>query len=259
MQTHLTVKGLILRESPYGETAVIFDLLTDNGILTVSARGIRKAGSKYAAATQPFTYGAFCLRKSGERYYLDSAVSIEQFSGLRTNLEALALAAYYSELVRKTATTEQQPQVLRLFLVSLHYLADEKQARPLAQLKAIFELRLLCENGFTPQLLCCSECCEYLPEKPVMRIDKGDFCCAHCIELDNSLLLPVTQAALQAIRHTALSEFEKLFAFRISGRSLALFARYAERYALYCIDAPMPSLKYYHTLCGDAQDQDEIS
>ena len=129
MPTLLTVKGLVIRKTDYGETSVLFDLLTDSGIRAVSAKGIRKPGSKYAAVTQLFSYGEFCLRQSGGKLYLDSAAPIDLFYGLRTDLTSLALASYFSELIRKTATDQPQPQLLRLFLHCLHYLSAEEKIR----------------------------------------------------------------------------------------------------------------------------------
>lgn len=250
MQTHVTVKGLVIREIAYGETSVLFDLLTENGIRTVSARGIRKAGSKYAAAVQLFTYGEFCLRISGERYYLDSAAAINQFYGLRTELEALALASYFSELIRLTATEQPQPQFLRLFLLSLHYLTEAKPPRPAAQVKAVFELRLITELGYAPNLVCCTNCMQYMPEKPVLRIVESDMLCADCADGLSDYDMPVTQGTLLAARHAVFSEMDKLYAFRVSGESLAQFAEYAERYLMRYLNTPLPTLKYYHDLTG---------
>lgn len=248
MQTHLTVKGLVLRNVAYGETSLLFDLLTDSGIRSVCAQGIRKAGSKYAALTQLFTYGEYCLRVSGDRCYLDSAVQIKQFFGYGAGLEELALASYFSELVRKTATEQPQPQILRLFLHCLHYLTDRKAPRDRAQIKGIFELRLMTELGFAPNLICCAVCMTYLPEEPVMRIGKADFVCTDCIEELPHDALPVSQSALQAIRHVVFSDFDRVFAFRVSGDSAKQFAMYAERYLRHCLDIPLPTLQYYHDL-----------
>ena len=178
MPAMITVKGVVLRETAYGEHDKLFDLFTENGIYTVRARGVRKQGSKYAAVTQVFSYGEFCLRQSGERYFLDSAVPVNLFFGLRGDLEALALAAYFAELLRNTATQQPQPQILRLFLHCLHYLCEH--TRPPLQIKAIFELRLATELGHAPNLLCCNLCGEFLPQQLYFRVSSGDFVCKDC-------------------------------------------------------------------------------
>lgn len=250
MQTHLTVRGLVIRETPYHDADKLIDLLTDDGIRTVQARSVRKAGSKYAAVTQLFAYGEFCLRCAGERFYLDSAVSLEQFYGLRSDLEALALASYFSELIRKTATDQPQPQLLRLYLLALHHLAAHN--RPVPLVKAVFELRLMAELGMMPALVCCTVCMTYLPAHPVLRIREADLVCAECLiseRLDGGAQpQPVTQSVLAAVRHVVLVDFERLFQFRLKGESAELFSVYAERYLLHRLGMYFPTLKFYREL-----------
>ena len=247
----LTVKGLVIREVTFGEADKLFDLLTDSGIRTVRARGVRKPGSKYAAVTQMFSYGEYCLRQTGDRLYLDSAVSLAMFYGLRQDLEKLALASYFAELIRKTATDQPQPQLLRLFLLCLHYL--EEGTRDLMQIKGIFELRLVTELGMMPNLVCCNCCMRYLPPAPILRIASADFTCADCCDLVGPHDLTVTPAALQAARHAIYSEADRLFAFRVKGESLRQFALYAEQYLLHRIGTDFPTLRFFHDLAGNLQ------
>lgn len=249
MQTHLTVKGLVIRETSYHDADKLIDLLTDDGIRTVQARSARKAGSKYAAVTQLFAYGEYCLRVSGERYYLDSAVSLNQFYGLRSDLEALALASYFSELLRKTATDQFQPQLLRLCLLALHHLSEHD--RPVPLVKAVFELRLMTELGMMPNLVCCPVCLTYLPPHPVLRITAADLICAECMYEDSEEAQPVSQSVLAAARHVVFSEYARLFQFRLKGESAAQFSAYAESYVLHRIGMYFPTLKFYHQLAGE--------
>lgn len=252
MPTHLTVKGVVLRETPVGEADKLFDLMTENGILTVRARSVRKAGSKYAAVTQSFSCGEFCLRVSGERYYLDSAVPIELFYGLRTDLNALALAAYFSEVIRKTATQQSQPQLLRLFFMSLRHLSQ--QDRPPEMVKAVFEMRLAAVLGMAPNLICCGRCMEYLPETAVFRIADADFVCGSCYTpaaAEDGTEEPVlhgSRAVLQAARHIIFAEESRLFQFRLGERSLRILAEYTERYLLHRLEMYFPTLKFYRGL-----------
>lgn len=245
---HVTVKGLVLRETVFGEADKLIDLLTESGIRTVGVRSARKPGSKYAAVTQAFSYGEFCLRQTGERFWLDSAVSVNMFFGVRQRLDALALAAYFSELIRKTATDQPQPQLLRLFLYCLQRL--EQDDRPLEQIKGTFELRLMTELGMMPNLVCCASCMQYQPRGPIMRVAKADFLCADCADPEEITPdeIPVTQSTLQALRHVVFSDMDRIFGFRLKGTSLRLFAAYCERYTLYRLGTGFRTLKFYHDL-----------
>ncbi len=250
MQTHLNIRGLVIRETALHDADKLIDLLTENGIRTVQAKSARKQGSKYGAVTQLFAYGDFCLRCSSGKYYLDSAVSLNLFYGLRNDLEALALASYFSELIRRTMTDQPQPQLLRLFLLSLHHLSEH--SRPAALVKSIFELRLMTELGVMPDLLCCKECLTFLPEHPVLRIQQADLICRDCNPVPEPDELDVPQAVLHAARHVVFSEYNKLFQFRLKGQSAEIFSQYAERYLLERLGMNFPTLKFYHQLADSS-------
>ncbi|MBR6106799.1 MAG: DNA repair protein RecO [Oscillospiraceae bacterium] len=249
MPTLLTVRGLVIRETAYGEADKILDLLTENGIRTVRARSARKQGAKYAALTQLFAYGEYCLRQSGERFFLDSAVSLNLYFGLRSDLEALALASYFSELIRRTATDQPQPQLLRLFCYALHHLSEHD--RPPMLVKAVFELRLLTELGLMPDMLCCKICGEYLPPRVLFRMEQADFVCADCKEHAEEELpdaVPGTASVLLAVRHVIFSEYDRLFQFRLKNEALPRFAAFTERFLLHQLGGGFHTLKFYHTL-----------
>ncbi|MBP0988420.1 MAG: DNA repair protein RecO [Oscillospiraceae bacterium] len=252
MQTHLNLKGLVIRETAFQDADKIIDLLTEDGIRTVRARSARKPGSKYAAVTQLFSYGDFCLRCSGDRLFLDSAVSLNLFFGIRNDLDALALASYFSELIRNTVTNQPQPQILRLYLLALHHLSEH--SRPLPQVKSVFELRLMTELGMMPNLVCCQECMTYLPKHPVLRVRFADFVCRECREIADNHDIPATEAVLLAARHVVFTEFDRLFQFRLKGKSADLFAQYTEQYVLHRLGMHFPTLDFYHAQCNPQSD-----
>ena len=112
-------------------------------------------------------------------------------------------------------------------------------------LKAAFELRLLAELGLMPNLVCCPVCMRYDVAEPVLRIDDADVFCAECLPAHKLHDFPVSASALQAVRHVLYSEPEKVFAFRMKGRSAVQFAEYAEKYLLYRLGGTFPALNIY--------------
>jgi len=245
----VTQKGLVLHETAYSEADKIIDILTEDGIRTVRVRGARKPQSKYAAVTQLFAYGEFCLRETKGKYYLDSAVSLNLFYPLRSDLNALALGAYFADLVKLTATDQHQPQILRLFLICLHYLSEK--LRPIPQIKAAFELRLLADSGMMPNLICCPVCMQYMPAHPILRIAKADLVCAECYGMPGLNDIAVSQAALLAVRHVAYSELDKVLCFRVRGTALKQFITYSEKYILHRLEFRVPSLDFYYDVVGE--------
>jgi hypothetical protein len=83
----VTTKGLVLRETNYGNSSKILPVLTDSeGKITVSAKGARRKGSKIAAPSQFLVYSEMTLVKSRDRWYLNDGNTIELFTGLRSDI-----------------------------------------------------------------------------------------------------------------------------------------------------------------------------
>ena len=56
------VEGFIIKETPYGETSKIINVLTkEKGLIGIIAKGAKTMKSKLRASTGAFTYGIFNL------------------------------------------------------------------------------------------------------------------------------------------------------------------------------------------------------
>ena len=59
---YLTVRGLVLRVTPYKDTDALLTILTaDQGKITAKARGLRRKNSPLVAPCQLLTYSEFTL------------------------------------------------------------------------------------------------------------------------------------------------------------------------------------------------------
>lgn len=147
---HSIVRGLVIRAVDYKESDRILTVLTDRlGKVTVSARGARRKGSRLAPAVQLFAYSEMTLFAYGGRFRLDEAETLEQFSGLRRDLDNAALAAYIAEVLGTEAEEAvSHPDVMRLALNSLYALAQGGRER--WRVKAAFELRYAALSGYAP-------------------------------------------------------------------------------------------------------------
>ena len=245
-------EGIVIRERPVGEQDKFVDILTkESGVLEVSVKGGRKLAGKSGSSTQLFAYSRFCFDLRGERLYLNSAEPIHIFYDLRNSLTKLALASYFADVLRFCIHPEaQSADVLRLFLNTLHYL--EKDLRSEAQLKALFELRLMSEIGYMPDIIMCRGCGAFEPEELFFRIDGGGFLCSDCFDSDEfddyyKIQLPV----LHSIRHIVLTDFDRLFNFRVSDNTLTVLSEVAEKYLLYHLERSFNTLEFYKSLLND--------
>lgn len=246
-----TVKGLVLRETPYGENDKFIDILTaENGIMEIAVKGARKINSKSGSATQLFAYSTFCVNSRGDRYYLNSTEPIKIFYDLRLDIEKLSLASYFSELVRYSVTSQQPTEeVLRLFLNTLHFLTNGE--RSIALLKSIFELRFMSEIGMMPDLVACSRCLAYEKEKMYLNVSSGKLLCSDCVSEEETInpdLMMMSKSLLYTVRFIILTDFERIFSFSLKGETLQQLNELSERFVLTQLDRKFPTLDFYKSM-----------
>ena len=161
---HIVTQGLVLRETNYKEADKILTVLTrEGGKRTVKARGCRRRDSRVAASAQLLVYSEMTLFEYRDFWSMDEASSLEQFWGVRADVEKLALASYFAEVMEAVAEEgRSDPALLSLILNSLYAL--DKLQKPLPLVKAAFELRLMCLAGYEPLLDACAVCGVPAPE-----------------------------------------------------------------------------------------------
>ena len=93
----ITTQGLVLREVSYKESDKILTVLTrDLGKRTVKARGCRKKSSPLAASAQLLVWSDMTLFEYRDHLTLNEGSSLEQFWGVREDIEKLALGSYFA-------------------------------------------------------------------------------------------------------------------------------------------------------------------
>ena len=154
MSGYLTVDGIVLRAVDFGESSRMLTVFTgEYGLISVRARGVRRAKSKLSACTQPFCYSRFELcKKQGEVYTLTGGTVLEAFYGLSGDLEAFYTAGYMGKLLLRILQPDlPDPETLRLLLNSLYFLATGKREH--RYVKCVFLLKLACIQGVMPTSL----------------------------------------------------------------------------------------------------------
>ena len=249
MEHMITIEGIVLRERSVGEQDKFIDILTrDRGVLEASVKGAKKINGKSGSSSQLFAYSRFCLDQRRNMLYLNSSEPLHIFYGLRDSLSKISLASYFSEVLRFCVIPEaQNNDVLRLTLNCMHYLENRKRSE--AFLKAVFELRLMSEIGFMPDIVACRECGMFEPEELFFSISDGGFFCSECFgEGHGDNYIRVRLPVLQAVRHIVLSDFEKLFGFRVSDGTMSALAQLAEEYLQAHLEKSFPTLDFYRSV-----------
>lgn len=242
----ITVKGVVLREYAVGENGKFVDVLTkENGVISLSVRGARKINGKSGSSTQLFAYSEFCYSEHGDYRILNSSEPIRIFYRLRNSLTKISLASYFSEVVRFCAV-QSDNDILRLFLNTLHFL--ENDLRDEKMLKAIFELRLMSEIGFMPDVTICRKCGAFEPSELFFSVREGCFCCKDCFSGNPEGWYSMNISVLSAMRHILLTDFDRLYNFRTSANTMNTLSYISEKYLKFRLERNFRTLDFYNSI-----------
>ena len=245
----ITTQGLVLREVSYKESDKILTVLTrDLGKRTVKARGCRKKSSPLAASAQLLVWSDMTLFEYRDHLTLNEGSSLEQFWGVREDIEKLALGSYFAEAAEAVAEEGvPNPGLLSLVLNSLYVL--DKLHKPLALVKAAFELKLLCLSGYEPLLDACAVCGAAEPDEPRLNLSEVVLHCARCRSgVGDGVSMPLDRGSLAAMRHVACGDPKRLFSFSVGLESLRLLEGACEAFLMTQLERGFRTLDFYKQL-----------
>lgn len=241
----LNTQGIVIREQTLRENDRMISILTkDHGVVRAYVFGAKKPGGRLSSSTQLFAFSDFSLNKKNDFYTVDHAVAKEVFFELRNNIEAIALAQYFAQLEEEFASSsEGNSEYLRLMLNSLHILCKNK--RPFPQVKAVFELRLMCLSGYMPDIMMCSSCGKYEDETMFFDLADTTLLCKTCSDGSGR---QIDLGLLRSLRHVCYSDHEKIFNFSLSDEGYEKMSSLTQDYLLLKAKRTFKTLDFYNAL-----------
>lgn len=244
----ISTDGLIIREQIIREQDKLVTVLTrSNGIVRAFVHGAKNIKSSKSASTGLLTYSRLSIYSSRERYIIDDATAQEMFMPLRKDVEKLALAQYFCELlIELSPENSESDDFLRLALNSLYLLC--KGNRPASIIKSAFELRLLSLAGYMPDLICCNGCQCYENESMFFLPQSGILVCGDCIGSFTERSFQTGLGVTAAMRHCVYAEFSKLFSFSLSENGQEVLEHVIESYMSQQLGKSFKTLSFYKQL-----------
>ena len=225
-------RGVVLREVSVGEAdKIAVLLLKGRGKLGVSAKGARRSGSKFLAATQLFTYSDFVITQGANFFALAQTDVIESFYGLCTSVEQLSAASLLAKLCDRVIL-EQEPcdDILRLLIYGFNALC---KAKPPELVTAAFSLKFLEYSGLAPSFDVCSVC-----QKRLTGADAGKrglypaglhgIICADCVRTAGNPQFWLPENTRRAGEYVIAARAGGVFSFEASPQVLAQLESYAD-------------------------------
>ena len=152
------------------------------------------------------------LFKGGNTYSLNSCEIIEVFYNIRTDLDKLKYASYFTKIINDVTTENQNTyRVLQLFLNTLYMVSETDKNLDL--IKSVFVLRLLSIIGFRPAIDECRNCKSKENLNMFSFKDNGLKCNA-CAKQDTSGI-QILETTKDAMKYIILADSKKIYSFEV--------------------------------------------
>ncbi|GAG98308.1 unnamed protein product, partial [marine sediment metagenome] len=150
-------EAIIIKKIKLGEADRILTLYTSHlGKIQAVAKGIRRPRSKLAGHLELLTHSQVSLARGRNLDTIIGSQTINSFLPLKSNLELTSYALYAIELVDQfTADHIENYPLFQLLLDTMHRLCEGGDNELVLR---YFELQLLNQVGYRPQLHQCVSC-----------------------------------------------------------------------------------------------------
>jgi len=240
-------KALVLRSRKYQETDCLLTLLTQKkGKISAIAKGVRKPNSRLRGGVQLFTHNEMLLNEGRNLDIVTQSECLEAFSIVGTDLEAMAVACYWCELLDSFLPLEQNDEELyTLALAGFHFLALEHQE---LQVRAL-EIKLLTSLGYMPSLDKCVFCGQpvEMEKRVFFAVHLGGVLCSACDKEDAMIFSIEALKAWQQIQRMELSKLNRL---KVSKAGLRILDGVLEKFLIYQLDYPLKSRQVLKDIWG---------
>ncbi len=240
-------EAIIIKKTKLGEADRILTLYTPLlGKIQAVARGVRRPRSKLAGHLELLTHSQISLARGRNLDTITGSQTINSFLPLKSNLELTSYALYAIELVDQfTADHIENYPLFQLLLETMQQLC---QAGDNELVLRYFELHLLNEVGYRPQLQRCVSCQATLePTINSFCPTAGGMICPNC-RLSQPLTYPLSVNALKVLRLLQNSDHNTISRLKMNPELSQELEAVMRAYIRYLLEREVKSVAWLDTL-----------
>lgn len=164
-----STEGFILKRKNFGEADKLITLFTKNHGKVVSvAKGVRKITSRRAGSLELLNHVTVSLHQTKGLPILTEAQALNTFPDLKENLDKISIAFLVLELTDRLFEEGQENRnVFNLLSDTISRIDTARTLLEAKKFQTSFQIKLLTEMGYLPQLYNCTQCENKLTEKKV--------------------------------------------------------------------------------------------
>lgn len=242
-------EAIIIKKTKLGEADSILTLYTPHlGKIQGFAKSLRKPKSKLAGHLELLTHSLVSLARGRNLDTITGSQTIDSFLPLKSDLQLTSYALYVIELVNQfTADHIENYPLFRLLLETLEQLCRASDNELVIR---YFELHLLNEVGYRPQLQQCVACRTEL--EPIINSFSpaaGGILCPECSQRQYSNLY-LSVNALKVLRLIQNSDHSTTSRLKINPELTRELEGILRTYIRYLLERDVKSVAWLDTLKG---------
>ncbi|MEC4673344.1 MAG: DNA repair protein RecO [Nitrospirota bacterium] len=242
----VTTDAVIVKSQRWGEADRIVTFFTVRlGKVRGIARGARLMKSRFGGGLEPFT----CVRLTVFDRRNDALASIsnvdilESFFSLRDNLERMSAAARMVTLV-EAVTAERDPSPV-LFFTIREGLRSLQTMEDAGLLTLVFQIHVLGQTGFRPQIDHCASCGGGLfSVGGRFAPSAGGLVCAHCERTGWDRCLPMSPGSVAFVQQARRMKFSLATRLKADGQVREELEKITTAYISVVVGKRLPALDF---------------
>ncbi|MBO8158668.1 DNA repair protein RecO [Thermosyntropha sp.] len=227
-------RAVVVKSTDYRDADKLVTLFSEKeGKVKAIAKGVKKPGSSLRICVQPFAHSFLYLSRGGELDLITQGRIMDFYADIRENLGKTLYIAYVMELLDKSLLERvPMPFLYKDVLEVLEYI--ETRGLNFIVIR-YFEMRLLIELGYKPELDVCVNCGQKFPVMNMFSLSGGGVLCEKCSEIIKPDFV-LSGEALSLLKFLAKSNIRTLERLKASEGALNKIERILEKYLEYYIE-----------------------
>ncbi|MSR77951.1 MAG: DNA repair protein RecO [Candidatus Omnitrophica bacterium] len=235
--------AIVLKTLPFRSSSLLVTFFSKtHGKVKGIAKGVRQEREMRGSLFELFTQLeiVYYEKTRSDLHLISEGFILESYEPIRSQLETIAYASYFAELVDElTEFHDPHPVIFHLLDFSYRYLPSLSPER----LARLFEIQLLREIGWVPYLEDCIRCHAKPSDQPFFSPNQGALLCKNCAR-DTPDAKPISEETLSVLRYYLQHDLETSIKLSVSFQSEQGLALLMNRFFQFRIHRPLKSLSF---------------
>ncbi|GAB4151620.1 MAG: DNA repair protein RecO [Candidatus Promineifilaceae bacterium] len=240
-------EAIVLRRTDFGEADRLLTLYSrDYGKIRAIAKGARKPQSRKTGHVELFMRTNFFIATGRDLDIITQVETVDTYAPLRQDLVRATYAAYMVELLdRFTPDEDKHIALYDLLRDALGWLAAEEDVRLAAR---YYELRLLSQVGYQPQLFQCVVSGDPIEEQDQFLSAELGGLIAPGYEDADRRARPVSAVVVKVLRYLQTRSWDTVRALKLKNPLHRELEAAMHFYLIYILERELKSVDFLHRL-----------